>query len=41
VQCSEPEKLVGKEVAKGFGGNPDDIAWDVYLFYSIHSEWNE
>ncbi len=40
-QFYDPQKLVGMEVAKGFGASPDEIAWDVYLFYSPHSEWIE
>ena len=38
-QFYDPEKIIGLEVAKGFGANPDEVAWDVYLFYDSHSEW--
>lgn len=40
-QFYDPEKLVGMEVAKDFGANVDEVAWDVYLFYNPHSEWTE
>ncbi len=39
TQFYDPAKISGLEVAKGFGAESGEVAWDVYLFYGDHDEW--
>jgi hypothetical protein len=36
----DQNQIVGKEIANriGWGGH---VAWDIYLFYEPHADWNE
>ena len=36
----DPERRAGKAIAQRLGG-PDEVAWDIYLFYAKGSEWVE
>jgi len=37
----DPEKHVGKAIAKSLGCEDSDAAWDIYLFYEKGIEWIE
>ena len=37
----DPEKRSGIAIAKGLGAEEGMVAWDMYLFYEIGSEWGE
>jgi hypothetical protein len=37
----DPERRVGKVIAKSLGGRETNEAWDIYLFYEKGSEWIE
>jgi hypothetical protein len=41
AQFYDPEKISGLEVAEGFGAEPGEVAWDIYLFYDSQAEWLE
>ena len=41
TQFYDPAKISGLEVAKGFGAEPGEVAWDVYLFYAAQDRWIE
>ena len=36
----DPEKRAGKAIAESLGGQ-DKVAWDMYLFYTKGSEWDD
>ena len=36
----DPKRQVGKVLAQSLG-EPDQIAWDMYLFYAAGSEWEK
>ena len=35
----DPRKRVGRAIAGSLGGR-DKVAWDIYLFFALGSEWN-
>jgi hypothetical protein len=37
----DPEKRSGIAIAQGLGAEEGMVAWDMYLFYEIGSEWGE
>lgn len=39
-QFADPERTVGRLVANSLG-EPDDIAWDIYLFYGPEVRWTD
>ena len=41
TQFYDAEKISGLEVADGFGAEPGEVAWDVYLFYDEVNQWIE
>ena len=41
TQFYDAEKISGLEIAKGFGAEPGEVAWDVYLFYAEQDQWIE
>jgi len=40
-QFWDGEKLLGKEVSRSLGIEPERAAWDIYLFYAPDAEWTE
>lgn len=40
-QFWDGEKLLGLEVSRSFGIEPDRAAWDIYLFYPPDAEWTD
>ena len=40
MQFFDPGKAVGKAFSKSLG-HEGEVAWDFYLFYPVHSEWQE
>lgn len=40
-QFWDGEKLLGKEVSRSLGIEPERAAWDIYLFYPPDAEWTE
>lgn len=40
-QFWDGELLLGKEVSRSIGIEPDRAAWDIYLFYAPHVEWTD
>ena len=39
-QFYDPRKAAGKAFSKSLG-NDGKVAWDIYLFYPVQSEWQE
>ena len=40
-QFWDGELLLGKEVSRSIGIEPERAAWDIYLFYPPDAEWTE
>ena len=40
-QFYDPEKISGLEMAKGFGAEAGEVAWDIYFFYDDQDQWIE
>ena len=36
----DPKRRAGQSIATSLG-NPDKVAWDVYLFFDAHAEWKD
>ncbi len=36
----DPDQIVGKEIANRIGWD-GHVAWDIYLFYEPHADWNK
>lgn len=41
TQFYDPAKISGLELAKGFGAEDGEVAWDIYLFYGVQDQWIE
>ena len=41
TQFYDPERISGLELAKEFGAEPGEVAWDIYLFYDRRDQWLE
>jgi len=37
----DPHKRAGQAIAQSLGGQEDEVAWDIYLFYDAGSAWDE
>lgn len=40
-QFWDGQQLLGKEVTRSLGLDPDHVAWDIYLFYPPDAEWTD
>jgi hypothetical protein len=38
-QFWDGERLLGKEVSRSLGIDPEKVSWDIYLFYPPEAEW--
>ena len=36
----DPERRAGRAIATSLGA-AGEVAWDVYLFFDVHAEWND
>ena len=41
TQFYDPAQISGLELAKGFGAEDGEVAWDIYLFYGVQDQWIE
>lgn len=41
MQFYDPEQLLGKTIAEGFGAETGKVAWDIYLFYDREGVWDD
>ena len=41
TQFYDPAQISGLELAKGFGAEDGEVAWDIYLFYGVQDQWVE
>jgi hypothetical protein len=40
-QFWDGERLLGKEVSRSLGVDPEKVSWDIYLFYPPDAEWTD
>ena len=40
-QFFDGEQLLGKEVSRSLGSEPEGASWDIYLFYPPGAEWTD
>jgi hypothetical protein len=40
-QFWDGERLLGKELSRSFGIDPEKVSWDIYLFYPPDAEWTD
>lgn len=41
IHFYDPGQFVGRAIAKGFGGDSGEVAWDVYIFYDGEDKWED
>lgn len=40
-QFWDGERMLGKEVSRSLGVDPEKVSWDIYLFYPPDVEWTD